>query len=304
MKILHCSDIHGDLETLCKFADFAKQRPDIRAVVCSGDLISSPFTQAESKELARITNDIINQIIIEGQPIQNIMQFDSAMDILYRAGNKESERFKELEMKFGQASKRSYQAIRSIFSGLSQRILTVPGNSDSPEYFKELEGYDIHKKIAEVDDVEFVGYGGSDVHAFSMPITKIIDYNEKEMHQFLAETVPEIVVAHMPAFSVNDCPKEGVNIGSHELAKYISNGESNLLLHGHCHEDTAIREFKGLKTIVMNPGNLGFYGSSPRKGTFLEIDYNNGQGTSAKVYQIDGSNVKQLAETPVLKAKE
>ncbi|MEM4230493.1 MAG: metallophosphoesterase [Candidatus Pacearchaeota archaeon] len=287
MKLLHISDIHGDLDSLNTVADFARKRNDLEVIVCTGDLLGQCLPEEKVRLMLQAHNDILKRVYINERPIQNVFEFKEVLSFLLQRGDKAAEVYRAIEQEFEKNAEIQYSTIREVLAKFPQKVLTIPGNWDSQQYFYHFEEFDIHKKIREVGEVEFGGYGVDLATPTFLPLTKIIPYSEDELYNFLVENIPEVAVTHTPPRGILDQTLQG-NKGSWAVLAYLRNPEesSNLFLCGHCHESFGVIKPKGLRTLVINSGNLGKYKDCSHQRSFIEINYENGKEISILPYEI------------------
>lgn len=299
MKILHISDLEGDVDALKSVVEFARKSDDLEVVVCSGDLAGKCLPD---QDVARMNSYF--QYIVENSGIQGPVAVNDLIRDLKRMNlpgtlGDAVEGYTELEREFDQDSERHYEEIGGFLGKFPQTVLTVPGNWDSKKYFECLGRFDIHTKTREVGDVDFGGFGTANSLVNCVPLTRAIGFSEKEMYEFLESECPEIAVTHMPPIGIKDRTYDGRHVGSKALRKYLSEDpqKSNLVLCGHVHEDAGSIQLPN-ETIVINPGNLGGR-ESRTKGCFAVIDY---QPERIEVFPYrvrNGGEVVRVAIRPV-----
>ncbi len=305
MKILHISDIHGDLNALNTVRKFCEERKDLEVLVCSGDLLGQCLAEKQAKVMRYSFNLIIDNVTADGRKMQNVTEFKEVLEKIKASYNtpegintpesikKAIEDYTGSEQEFNKNAEAQYRALANVFSQFPQTIFTIPGNWDSKAYFDYFGKYNIHEVPREIDGIEFIGYGsGLDIPT-TLPPTKKIPYSDIEMYNTLVDQVPEVAVTHVPPIGILDKGESRKHYGSWANFAYIRNPDesSDLLLCGHVHGAAGAIRPNGLRTLVVNAGNLGEYPDSPSKGSFVEIDYKNAENISAKPYVIaeDGS---------------
>jgi Icc-related predicted phosphoesterase len=299
MKILHISDIHGDLNALNTVRKFCEERKDLEVLVCSGDLLGQCLTEKQANVMGYSFNLITDNVTIDGRKIQNIIDFKEVLDRIKTSCNtpegikKAIEDYTGSEQEFNRNAEAQYGALASVFSQFPQTIFAIPGNWDSKAYFDYFGKYNIHEVPRQINGIEFIGYGGDSAVPTTLPPTKRIPYSDIEMYNTLVKQVPEVAVTHVPPIGILDKGEGRKHYGSWANFAYIRNPDesSDLLLCGHVHGAAGAVRPNGLRTLVVNAGSLGEYPDSPSKGSFVEIDYKNAENISAKPYMIaeDGS---------------
>jgi len=135
-------------------------------------------------------------------------------------------------------------------------VLAVGGNCDPPEIHKTIEragGVCVHGTPYTLDDVVFMGVGGSNPTPFFTPF----ELSEEEIDSILTSLVERteemgctrVLVSHAPPYGVLD-EVEGAHVGSRAVAKLL--GKVDAILCGHIHEARGIEKVRG--TLVVNPG--------------------------------------------------
>lgn len=297
MKISQISDIHGDLEKLVAYKNhITKSKPDV--VVCTGDLIGPTLTPGEAQQM-QYAHGWLRTKFQADVPLKVLLQYLEQEDGVPDGAKEAIKDYRDLELKSDKNAREQCDKILGIFSQFPQPLLTIPGNWDPKnQYFEWFEEFDIHKKTREIGGVEFTGYGGADVIPISLPPTRAVEYSEEELYNLFTQQIPEIAVTHVPPKGILDRTLEKKYQGSWAGLAYIRNPDesSDLYLCGHVHEVTEAKRPVGLRTLVVNPGNLGEYGDTPEKGRFAEIDYNGpAEPTRVRFYRInDNGEVSEL----------
>ena len=131
-------------------------------------------------------------------------------------------------------------------------VLAIPGNCDKPSIVKLLDekGVNLHKSHRTINDVTFIGLGGSNPTPFNTPfelseeeITKNMDALFEGLHGRI------ILLSHAPPKNTLDKLPFG-NVGSEALAQAL--GKCDLIVCGHIHEARGTVRVNG--TLVVNPG--------------------------------------------------
>jgi len=288
MKILHFSDVHGDLNALKAVVEFAKKRNDLEAVVCSGDLLGQCLTneQAEQMQHARsfIFNNVRSDKPISLTDVLDFIKRSTFPDSIKRAAND----YSGIEQEFNKNAEAQYKNLSNIFSEFPQTVFTIPGNWDSKHYFDYFGRFNVHEFPREINGIEFTGYGGDSFIPVFLPQTKAVFHSDEGLYKTLVEQVPEIAVTHTPPKGVLDKGANGESYGSWANLAYIRNPDesSDLLLCGHVHESEGCARPEGLRTLVVNAGNVGKFVNSPKYGTFVEVDYKNADSISVSPYRV------------------
>lgn len=162
-------------------------------------------------------------------------------------------RFRNFEMNRGDAA----QALEIL---KEFEILAVPGNCDSiPTIeFLERKGVSIHEKIKVIEDVSFVGLGGSSPTPFQTPFElsegEIYDKLKKLLNSVKTKRI--ILVLHSPPKDTRcDIAGNGSNVGSESVRKIIEEFQPDLVISSHVHESGGMDDSIG-KTKVANIGPI------------------------------------------------
>lgn len=145
-------------------------------------------------------------------------------------------------------------AIDEIVAKLDAQCYAVHGNCD----YEEIISYDldnivfIHGESAKIDEIAIHGIGGSLPTPFKTPSEYPEQYFANILSTFELSDF-NILVSHTPAKGILDKTKHGVNVGSEEIAKKISDFE--IAITGHVHECHGVYKEKNL---VVNPGPVAW----------------------------------------------
>ncbi|HIH69294.1 metallophosphoesterase family protein [Methermicoccus shengliensis] len=135
-------------------------------------------------------------------------------------------------------------------------VLAVGGNCDPPEVHHTIEragGVCVHATLHTLDDVVFMGVGGSNPTPFSTPF----ELPEEKIGSILTSLMEKaeemggtrVLVSHAPPYGVLD-EVGGTHVGSRAVAALL--GRVDAILCGHIHEARGIERVQG--TLVVNPG--------------------------------------------------
>lgn len=160
-------------------------------------------------------------------------------------------------------------AIDEVLSKLGVECYAVHGNCDYEEIldYKLQSLRFIHGKSVKVDEVTMHGLGGSLPTSFETPS----EYGEQHFARLLDDfkfSGFDLLLSHCPAKGVLDRTKHGMNVGSEEIAKRLSNFD--VAITGHVHECFGIHRGKSL---VVNPGPVawGLYAVLDLKSLNVEL---------------------------------
>ncbi len=161
-------------------------------------------------------------------------------------------------------------------SNNSAKLLAVSGNCDYKEVDEYLSktGINIHASCAVINEVAFVGLGGSLITPFGTPN----EYSEEEIRYALQQGIdqapkdlPLILVSHQPPYQTAcDRLSSGGYVGSKAVRGFIEKYQPMACFTGHIHEARAIDQIGG--TPVMNPGRLGqgYFSFASVEGALLD----------------------------------
>ncbi len=137
-------------------------------------------------------------------------------------------------------------------------VLFVPGNCDLPslvnERMRNVES--IHGKCKAIDEVSFLGVGGSSPSPFNTPF----ELEETEIARILEEAYSncrtkerKVIVSHSPPRETKiDVAFNGEHVGSRSVREFVEKTQPELLLCGHIHEAKGIDRID--ETLIVNPG--------------------------------------------------
>jgi Icc-related predicted phosphoesterase len=291
MKIAYASDMHGDMEFLNIFRDYARSRNDLEVIISSGDLLGQTFNEEEIEAL-EISENVLFNVRIQNQINRKL--YDLAKDIAQKLDLDEKLRtiaktYLDLTAKLRQDSGKQYEAIKQVFDSFEKPVLTIPGNWDTVNMDDYLSKENLHEKHkTEINNVSFAGYGASpELMSGIIPREMELPFSEKQLYGFLKEQDPDIAIIHAPPYGFTDgvINKENkkVHMGNLGALSYLLDESPNVVLTGHRH---GVEIVKKNNTVIINPGNLGRYnGNAP--GTFAEFELDSQNYlTNASFYQI------------------
>ncbi|MFQ6051204.1 MAG: metallophosphoesterase [Candidatus Hydrothermarchaeota archaeon] len=140
---------------------------------------------------------------------------------------------------------------------VNDNILAIPGNCDPVESVNILEklGVNLHEKIVEIDDIKFLGLGGSNLTPFSTPFEMDESEIEIRLESLLDKKENFILVTHAPPRDTKvDKTWSGLHVGSIAIRKYIERLSPSYNFCGHIHESRGKDEIKD--TLIINPGPM------------------------------------------------
>lgn len=146
----------------------------------------------------------------------------------------------------------------SFLIDLRLPVLFVPGNCDPPVLAEvKMEMIEsIHGKCKQVDNINFLGLGGSSPSPFGTPFelseTVIADILGDGFRSCQVDGGIVLVSHDPPRDTVVDVTFTGDHVGSISLREFIERTKPRLVLCGHIHE--AIGVDKIGDSVVVNPG--------------------------------------------------
>jgi len=157
----------------------------------------------------------------------------------------------------------------------------IPGNCDPKQILQVFDKYgvNLHSRCERLDDITFVGLGGSNLTPFNTPF----ELTEVEIQEELAALActPDsnrILVTHAPPYDTKlDQIPDGTHVGSKSIRKFIEQKQPLVALCGHVHE--ARNTDKLGRTLMVNPGPIS-------KGYAAEIMINGGDEIRAKLLEL------------------
>jgi len=157
---------------------------------------------------------------------------------------------------------------KKLLGMLPRPIIAVPGNCDQMDMVQLLraEGVSLHEHKKKLDNVTFIGIGGSNPTPFHTPF----ELSEAEIKNTLERLLkdvhgPAILVSHAPPKGYQDKIPNGAHVGSEAIAQMAPRFKA--VVCGHIHEDRGISRMGD--TIVVNPGM-----AASGNAAMLEIDAN------------------------------
>lgn len=143
---------------------------------------------------------------------------------------------------------------------LSDHVIIIPGNNESPEELEEkatARGFIFaHGRKIDFRGFTFAGIGGSLYTPFNTPF----EMGEEDFRKILWRFKGSknlILLSHNPPFNTGlDLTSSGEHIGSVELRRFIEEESPLLCLCGHVHERSGLSERIG-STLIVNPGPKG-----------------------------------------------
>lgn len=151
-----------------------------------------------------------------------------------------------------------------ILKGLTElglSVLFIPGNCDPKELATIQSVYsaiNIHGRYREMEDLGFLGIGGSPF----TPFRTSFEMSENKMKKILDETYINsnngkkklILISHSPPINTKvDLTSSGIHAGSRAVREFVETEKPFLVLCGHIHEAKGIDMIGS--TLIVNPGS-------------------------------------------------
>lgn len=147
----------------------------------------------------------------------------------------------------------------------ARRVLAVPGNCDfhAVSQYLDAEGLSLDRKGVVIDDVAFLGVGGS----LPCPGTTPNEITEDEFEWALRAAVPTVrgglpvvlVVHEPPRNTAVDRVTSGEHVGSHSVRAFIEQRRPLVCIAGHIHEGAGEDTLAGCRIINPGPAHRGHY---------------------------------------------
>lgn len=295
MKILHFSDLHGDIESLIELRKYSQTRSDLELILFSGDLLGQCLEEEQARKMYDAFYFIKNTV-----KTQEPVSFDRILGFLMTSIQVKQEHrnaaefYIEVQKEFDENAEISYKKILDEIKQFSQQILMIPGNWDSLHFLHFFGEYDLHEKsIKNKQELKIAGYGSSDAIPVFLPPTRAIPFSHERMYEFLRQRDADVVLTHMPPYSILDSTQNGSR-GSLGCLAYLRTNQPDLLLCGHYHSSIGNELDEPSGTVVINSGNLGRYGKD-NYGNFSEMDYNQSEGA---ITNVTHRKIKNLLLSP------
>ena len=156
--------------------------------------------------------------------------------------------------------RRDAEKVLAELATVNANILAVAGNLDQPDVADYLEesSISLHGRGILIDDLGFVGLGGSNYTPFNTPY----EFSEEELAGLLGRGFSQIgnardhiLISHTPPYkTAADRLLDGRHVGSTAVRSYIEQYKPILCLTGHIHESRG-EDVIG-RTRVLNPGMI------------------------------------------------
>ncbi|MCD1293782.1 metallophosphoesterase [Methanocella sp. CWC-04] len=187
--------------------------------------------------------------------------YDRVPDILSKAGKVDGTLLAGDLTHFGPSEK-----AKTLLGMLPKPVMAIPGNCDKKDIVNLLRSEDanLHECSMKLNDVTFIGIGGSNPTPFNTPF----ELEESEIRskvEKLLESVtrPVVLLSHAPPKGAQDEIPGGIHVGSEAVAELAPNFIA--IVCGHIHEGKGISKLGN--TLVVNPGS-----ASVGSAAIIDID--------------------------------
>lgn len=142
-------------------------------------------------------------------------------------------------------------------ASLNLPMLIIHGNHESEQRLKKLCTFYqnitfLHEKTKEIGDITFIGYGGGGFARTEEEFEKFVQKIEKNLR-----TKNLVLLTHGPPHKTKLDNIYGDYVGCKSYTKFIKKNKNTILaISGHIH-DTAGKQDKIGKTLLINPGPYG-----------------------------------------------
>ncbi len=137
-----------------------------------------------------------------------------------------------------------------------QTVMAVPGNCDHTTILELLDrsrAINLHNNIINIDNITFVGMGGSNPTPFCTPFEIEEEKLSEDLSHLIAKAEqtrhPIVLLTHAPPHSVLDIVGDA-HVGCHTFASHMD--KVKLVVCGHIHEARGI--VQNCDTLIVNPG--------------------------------------------------
>lgn len=281
LRIVYATDIHDSLKELRVL--LSETEADL--YLLSGDILYHAFTdETKVYEFVCLQEEFYGMARSQGRPV---LPYDLATEIL-RANDapadlsRKAVDYRILFHRAARTMKGKYALIEDLVLKYGRtHCYMLPGNYDIDLRYTALAARNLHKSCVELNGLRLAGYGGAPIATSGIPEKLAVPYQEtgtgasfySEPQEFFAESHPDILLLHNPAYGYFDrIPRFG-HVGSQGIRNYLDDHRAMLVFSGHIHEDAGVMR-KRDGTILLNPSNFGAVDSPygyQAGGMFVEI---------------------------------
>ena len=157
---------------------------------------------------------------------------------------------------------RYLDAVGEIMKPRAEKMYVIPGNHESPgqitEFCEKFGFHDFHGKQVEIDGLQVVGLGCSNITPFETPGEYTEEQLAEKLGSFGTLRKPAIAILHCPPFRT---PLDRItnlrHAGSRAVREFIEREQPRYFFCGHIHEAAGVTETLGTSS-AMNVGKRGF----------------------------------------------
>lgn len=309
MKILHITDIHGDMPALQGAVELAKQK-DLEVICVTGDILGQVMPREQvhqSYSAFQVLYDFMRKFQMQGE-FSNLLAELKFLPSTPPEITRAALAYSNIENQFIHHAEQQYSKSREILRQFPGHVLAVPGNWDTTAFFDYFGDFgdnkhSAHLKSWEIKGIKFAGYGGAPERAGAVPPSLDIQVSAEELYGFIMQEEPNIVLTHIPPFSLcdrtprkNDVTPTAANFAALACLRTVT---PDLWLCGHMHQGMGYVNDRYSKTFVINSGNLGKYNGEKTTGiaSLIELDANKFV-TSFTPYLFSEKGVEKLVTLP------
>lgn len=268
MRIIYLTDIHGDFERVKNLLS----ETVAHVYIIGGDLIDIPFYNMETSiryhDLQSYFHGLRMMLCEEDKILEDFVDLLLERPDVTEEVQDKGTKYQQYTIRARRVMQQKYKVLKNIISMKKKsRVLFLPGNYDMDLKYTALHDNDLHLHWYKIEDLRICGYGGAEVWTPGIPERYIVRYlagmntlgrrngKRNEMYPFFRMVKPHIIVAHQPAYGINDNTTAGGAFGSPVLRTYCDDNPVTMCLTGHAHDSWGVRLHEG--TLFLNPSNFG-----------------------------------------------
>ncbi len=142
--------------------------------------------------------------------------------------------------------------------GAKVKTLAIPGNCDPfevPGAVEASKAVNLHANKVEINDITFVGFGGSNETPFNTIFEQSEDVIFTELNELMESDNGKstVLVTHCPPKGYRDEVAGRGNMGCEAVAQIVEKYKPVLVISGHIHEAFGVEDI-GDDTVIVNPG--------------------------------------------------
>lgn len=299
MKIAHIDGVNGDIEML-EIATKLARAKDVDIMAITGDLAGNVFQGHTRKYFKTLSEKYMNLTSMLAQAskgkvrkvnqvvrgvVEGRVNFPGFAPELVEEEKKFAREYLKYEERAREEIRRQYGEAKPVLDKLSQRLVLIPGCTDSKDIDEFFGEYNIHKKAVEIDGVRFVGYGSAPFDP-EIPLDLRFPFKSEEGFKHFMQNTDKngttVALTHVPVckFGKSRTYKDTSRMEDYMLTRY-----PDLLLAGHAVPECLEEEASG--TTIVSSGKLSRNGQPSRLG-IIEMDGNGYVTGPLEIYRIAG----------------